>query len=384
MTPADLTDARAALHAQIHTALRTWPLDGAAEGFDALALALFRYQARAIDGYARLLAARGISVASVQRWQDIPLVPVSAFKIQPFCTEVARDHPQLVFETSGTSDGQPGRVHLADASLYDAALHAAFAHWVVPDRPPHSLRCLSLVPTATARPHSSLGYMVRQLMARWDDGGGSWHLGTGGDADALDVAGFTDACARAARDGVPVLLLATTIALELLRERLPHGWHVQLPAGSRLMDTGGPKGRSLQVTRAEQHRAIAAQLGLHPAYIVGELGMTELCSQRYETTLRTHGLAQRGLPPSDCTAERERYAAPPWLRSRLLAAGQAGDLGVVGHLDLANLDTLAFVQTADLGRLDPDGRLQLAGRLARSDWRGCGLDAEEITGKTGR
>jgi hypothetical protein len=259
----------------------------------------------------------------------------------------------------------------------------------VPDRHPQSLRCISLVPTEQARPHSSLGYMVRQVMARWDDGGGSWHVGLQGDADGLDVQGFVEACERATRQGAAVLLLATTVALALLLQRLPADWQVQLPPGSRLMDTGGPKGRTLETSRAHQHRLLVDKLGLHPAWMVGELGMTELGSQRYETSLRDAWLQGGAAPVANAPRSawdeqaRERYVAPPWLRSRLLAVpGQSAPgnqaQGLVGHVDLANLDALAFIQTADLGHLDRDGGLHLVGRLPRAEWRGCGLDAEEI------
>ena len=83
---------------------------------------------------------------------------------------------QRIFETSGTSDGNPGRVTLADRKVYDASLKASFRHWVVPDGEPKSYRCLSLVPDRSLRPRSSLGHMIETLFERWDDGGGAWHL----------------------------------------------------------------------------------------------------------------------------------------------------------------------------------------------------------------
>lgn len=373
---------REELRAAVLALLSRWPAVEPDPGqVDALLLELFRLQARAIAPYAKLCASRGVAPDRVDALSAIPLVPVAAFKFAPFALQLAGG-PAARFATSGTSDGQPGHIELPDTAAYDWALHQTFAHFVVPDaahaQRPHSFRCLSLVPTAAARPHSSLGYMVRRLAQRWDDGRGGEFLGTGTSADdGLDIAGLVAACQQAQREGVPVLFFATTLALDIVLQRWPAGVRVRLPAGSRLMDTGGPKGRRLHVSRAEQHQQLVELLGLEPAMLVGELGMTELASQRYEGHLRRH----LGLQVPDSSG----YLPPPWLRSLILdpRTGQPcaqGEVGLVAHLDLANLDTVAFVVTADLGHCDAAGGLHLAGRLPGSEWRGCGLDAEEITG----
>lgn len=375
-----MADTRAALQRDLLRAILQWPATPWAPGqFQALALRLFDWQVREIPAYGAW-ARRRLADRAPQDWQALPLAPVAAFKVAPLATAAAIAHPAVRFETSGTSDGQPGQVLLRDTALYDAGLQRAFGHWLVPDRPDPAgapLRCLSLVPTRQARPHSSLGFMVRRLAQRWDDGGGSEHLGAGGDAEALDARGFIAACERACADGVAVVIFATSVALQLLLDRLPHNWSIQLPDGSRLMDTGGPKGRHTVVARPEQHRLLAARLGLDPALIVGELGMTELCGQRYEGSARQRLLGESQTP--------RRYCAPPWLAARITRVEDGrlcapGEVGLVGHVDLSNLDTCAFVQTADLGELAEDGSLVLHGRLPGSAWRGCGLDAEDLTG----
>lgn len=176
-----------------------------------------------------------------------------------------------------------------------------------------------------------------------------------------------------------MLIFATTLALDLWLTQLQPAQRWSLPPGSRLMDTGGPKGRVLELDRPAQHAALAARLGLDPRLVVGELGMTELSSQRYETNLRA---ALCG----DCEGSRV-YLGPPWLRARVLrpqdhAPCEVGQTGMIGHIDLANLDTCAFVLTADLGcEVEVPGAglgLQLAGRLPGSAFRGCGLDAERL------
>lgn len=384
MTDLRLVGTRTDLQAELLVWLMHW--NGEPEPDDArfgeLALRLFAYQVQAIPAYGAFVRTQLGDPANVQDWRQIPLVPVTAFKFAQLHTADAADRPALSMETSGTSDGQPGRVCLLDTALYDASLHAAFRHFVLPDvRRDQRFRCLSLVPKREDRPQSSLGYMVRRLASRWDDGKGTEHLLPADAPDGLpglNVERLAQALHRAVRDGVPALIFATTLALEAVIRQWPQGQTLELPAGSRLMDTGGPKGRVLTADREAQHAFVQAHWGLPASHVVGELGMTELCSQRYEPHLQTsllHGTA----------GQLRGYAAPPWLRSVVVDPATRAPLGpnqtgMVGHIDLANLDTCAFVMTADLGALDSAGCLQLAGRIPGSEWRGCGLDAEQVLG----
>jgi hypothetical protein len=344
--------------------------------FDQRALALFRFQFQHIPAFRSWCEAMGCTPQTVTHWRQVPPVPVNAWKMATLWVDHGQP-PAVVFETSGTSDGQPGRVALHDTACYDAALQATFAHFVLPDaQRGQRYRCISLVPGPEHRPRSSLRYMVERLAARWDDGHGSSHLG-----DGLDVAGLQQALQRASVDGVPVLLFATSIALDLwLADPQARGWRTRLPVGSRVMDTGGPKGRVIALDRAELLVHLADRLGLSQTDVVGELGMTELSTPRYETSVRAR---MSGDP-----ADTRRYDGPPWLRSMAKSLTDrsvltAGVQGVLAHVDLANVDSCAFVLTADLGEVDGDGRVSLAGRVPHADWRGCGLDAELLVAPRG-
>jgi hypothetical protein len=54
-----------------------------------------------------------------------------------------------------------------------------------------------------------------------------------------------------------------------------------------------------------------------------------------------------------------------------------GAVGLLLHVDLANLDSVLAVLTDDLGRLTPQG-LHLLGRASGAEARGCSLAAEEL------
>jgi hypothetical protein len=370
---------RAALQGELVTWILAWHRGHAAADdsdgarFESLALRLFSFQFEHIADYRAFCEHRGANPATVQCVADIPLLPVTAFKTAPACTAEAAARPAYTFHTSGTSDGRPGIVHLRDTALYDASLQIAFARFAVPDDAsgtdqPLRFRCLSLVPSSAQRPHSSLGYMVRRLAQRWDDGHGSQH--------GEDDGGFTQALDRAAHDGRPVLVFATSLGLARWLAGLAPAWSTRLPRGSRLMDTGGSKGRHSEIDRGRQHAELVQRLGLDPGLIFGEYGMTELASQRYEPSVRATLGGESGV--------ERAYLGPPWLRTRVLRPSDhgecaPGETGMLAHLDLCNLDHCAFLLTADLGRTVPIGErvgIELCGRVPGSEWRGCGLEAE--------
>jgi hypothetical protein len=137
--------------------------------FDALALRLFAFTS--ISRRLPPLHVRGATPGPVR---SVAKFARSRYRLQVGASRHrCRRKLRSPSETSGTTDGHPGRVTLHDTSLYDASLHAGFQHFVVPDAAPGGLRCISLVPGPAERPHS-LGHMVRGVPAV-DDGGGSSH-----------------------------------------------------------------------------------------------------------------------------------------------------------------------------------------------------------------
>ena len=141
------------------------------------------------------------------------------------------------------------------------------------------------------------------------------------------------------------------------------------------MDTGGQKGLARPVSRAAFLRSCWTALGI-PAYLcVNEYGMTELCSQRYDSVLddRFRG---RSLEP-------RRLVAPPWLRTRVLDPDtldvvSPGATGLLCHHDLANAGSVAMVLTEDLGRTIRDDGIEVLGRVPGAVPRGCGLLLAEL------
>ncbi|HTU81491.1 MAG TPA: hypothetical protein VMF61_05135, partial [Candidatus Acidoferrales bacterium] len=268
--------------------------------------------------------------------------------------------------------GARGRHFMETTALYDAALLAGFDRFMLPDGA--RLRYFNFVPNPAERTDSSLGYMMHQVALRRGDGQTGWYLR--GDEMLADA--FV-ADARAAIAGArPVCIAATAFALvHLVDELEARRIELTLPHGSRLLETGGFKGRSRIVDRDELYRRSSRRLGIPVDRIVAEYGMTELTSQYYDDVLA-------GAPAAP--AQPRRKASPPWLRGR--AVGPDGSTlpdGVVGalvHVDLANRSSCIAVATEDLGVTFGD-RLVLLGREQGAALRGCSLDAETLTTNSG-
>jgi hypothetical protein len=326
--------------------------------FDALALRLFAYQIRYNAPYAAYCTSLGFSESALPHgWAEIPPVPAAAFKEAALATFDA-EHAALTFETSGTTRGVAGRHYMETAALYDAALLAGFEHFVLADGA--RLRYFNLVPNPQERPRSSLGYMMNGVSHHFGDDRSGWYLRE----DQLLFEPFTRDLAAAIAADLPVCIAATAFAFVNLCDALrARGERFHLPAGSRMMETGGFKGRTRTLSHAQLYTDLAGLFDIDPARIVAEYGMTELTSQWY-----------------DVNSNRVKRA-PPWLRARVVGAdGKSlayGTVGSIVHVDLANRSSCLAIQTEDLGALS-DAGLILLGREEGAALRGCSLDAETL------
>jgi hypothetical protein len=193
-----------------------------------------------------------------------------------------------------------------------------------------------------------------------------------GSADGLDVARLVERLRAADASGEAVLLAGPTAGFVRLFDAAPA---FRLGPGSRLMDTGGSKGMPRPLSRAGFLRSCWTQLGIAGYFCVNEYGMTELCSQRYESVLRDR-FAGRSL-------DARRLVAPPWLRTRVLdpdtlVPAPAGETGLLCHHDLANAGSVSVVLTEDLGRSVAGDGIEIIGRIPGAPPRGCGMLLAEL------
>jgi hypothetical protein len=345
------------LAAALEAAIAAWADGGAFPDFDAWALRVFAHQFERNPPYRASCERRGVTPDTIASWSDVPAVPAAAFRH----ADLASGPPEAIFRTSGTTGGAEarGRHPIASLSLYRASALAGFRHFVVPDGA--RLACLFLLPPMAQKPDSSLVHMCAWVGETFGTEV-EWFVGE----DGLDVTRLRDRLDACAARGVPVLLAGPTAGFVRLFD---DGGVRRLGPGSRLMDTGGAKGMPRPLSRLGFLRACWTQLGLAGYFCVNEYGMTELCSQRYESVLADR-MAGRSL-------DARRLVAPPWLRTRILdpdtlAPVAPGATGLLCHHDLANLGSVSAVLTEDLGHAVGDDGIVVEGRVRGAPPRGCG------------
>jgi hypothetical protein len=333
------------------------------ETFNRLAIDIFAYQLEYNAPYAAYAQMFGSSQQRLPAtWREIPAIPTAAFKEATLCT-FPRENASLHFVTSGTTQGTGGHHYLDTAALYDASLLAGFDRFMLADGA--ALRYFNLVPDPRERPTSSLGYMMHRVAGERGDGRDGWYL----HGEELDVERFIFDLQNACNDGAAVCLAGTAFAFVALIDALgERGRAFVAPAGSRIMETGGFKGRSRHLEREALYVELSRRFGIATDAIVAEYGMTELCAQYYDT------------PAS--RANRTRIKGnPPWIRA-LIVDGDgrevpAGTVGALRHIDLSNRSSVVAIETEDLGYACDDGFV-LLGRESGAELRGCSLDAEDL------
>src|SRR5262245_50985965 len=102
------------------------------EPFDALACDLARFQADAIEGFARVCRARGVDPKALHSAQAIPAVPTDAFRVAHVAT-FAPSEATVIFHTSGTTADVRGSHAMRDTTTYDKASIAFGRRWLARD-----------------------------------------------------------------------------------------------------------------------------------------------------------------------------------------------------------------------------------------------------------
>jgi len=222
-----------------------------------------------------------------------------------------------------------------------------------------------LAPAPKELPDSSLSHMFGVAVAARGDGASGFFVRSG----ALQL----EPLLAALHEGeVPVALCGTAFSfVHLLDELGASDRRLRLPTGSRVMETGGFKGRAREIPQDELYASLEARLGVPRDRIINQYGMTELGSQFYDTTIHDPDAPRRKL-------------GPPWARVRIIEpeSGEPCAPGAIGALvvhDLANTGSIAAIQTADIGRNVADG-FEVLGREPGAEARGCSIALDDLLG----
>jgi phenylacetate-coenzyme A ligase PaaK-like adenylate-forming protein len=307
--------------------------------FSAFALQLFKYQAEYNPVYKNFLAHLGRNPAEIHLLKEIPFIPVSFFKNHIIRTGEWAE--QLIFESSGTTGSETSRHYIQDPGFYLEVCKTAFTRFY---GSPEEFVIIALLPSYLERSNSSLVYMMQEFIRLAKTGSGFY---------LNNIEELILQIKLVQQTGRKLLLLGVSFALLDLAET------VQLDLNDAIiMETGGMKGRREELTREELHTKLKS--GFNVTQVHSEYGMTELLSQGYSTG--------DGM-----------FYAPPWMRVMIrdvndpFEKGWVTKRGGINVIDLANIDSCAFIETQDLGVVFNDGGFQVLGRFDNSDLRGCNL-----------
>jgi Acyl-protein synthetase, LuxE len=354
------------------------------EDFDALAAELFALQFELNAAYrtfctARKLtpttvcAIRGMTPAFTGRWTQIPFMPTGGFKgMEVSCISPAER--TAIFHSSGTTEQIPSRHFHNTQSLavYEASLWKWFqVHFG------RTSEMIFLTPNPRIAPRSSLVHMfetIRQISGlpesafTGDISSNFWTVDFAATIQRLNTARDT---------GKPLTLLGTAFSFVylldyLIEKRLQY----ELPEDSHVLETGGYKNRSRTMPKSELHALITKQLGITPDNIIPEYGMGELSSQAYSVRSDQCAMTQRNQTTIS-PAVSHHFHFPSWARAQIISPETGrevaeGETGLIRVFDLANVFSVAAIQTGDLGIRRGDG-FELIGRAQSSEPRGCSL-----------
>ncbi len=316
---------------------RILSLDGA-EAQGRLMLEAFHIQFAHNKVYRRFCTLVNRTPMQVNDAAGIPYLPAGFFRSEAVITGTQQSIKY--FQSSGTTGEKTARHYYAWPELYEASFTRAFEIFY---GPVNKYCILALLPSYLEQEHSSLVYMVENLIRA------SGHPLSGfflHDQEAL-----SSRLVQLEGEGQPTLLLGVTYALL----DFAAAWPMKLNS-TIVMETGGMKGRRKELIRKEVHEQLKTAFGLD--VIHSEYGMTELFSQAYAR--------QDGI-----------FHSPPWMRVTIKEEddplGIEQSSGVLHIADLANLFSCCFIATEDRGRRTADGGFEVLGRLDNSDIRGCSL-----------
>ncbi len=310
------------------------------EEFEKLSLQIFHKQYAEIPVYRSFVDALNISVRHVNQLNDIPFMPIEFFKDYKVLAE--KDNAELVFKSSGTTGMQRSQHFVKSAKVYEESFIKGFEYFYGPIS---DYIFLALLPSYLENGDSSLVYMADHLikLSKHQDSG--FYLN--------DYSKIIEKLNQLKTSNKKVMLLGVSYALLDLVEMQNFNF-----PDLTIMETGGMKGRRKEMVREELHELIGKGFGV--SKIHSEYGMTELLSQAYS---KGDGI----------------FNCPPWMKIMIrdvndpLSLLEDGKSGAINIIDLANINSVSFLATKDLGKITGPNEFQILGRFDNSDVRGCNL-----------
>lgn len=308
------------------------------------ALKTFRYQYENIEIYRKFVDYLKINPNEVNELTKIPFLPIEMFKNHQIVDKnVAAD---LYFQSSGTTQMNLSKHFIADENIYQESIYKSFEQFI---GKPEDFIFLGLLPSYLEKQNSSLIYMVDYLMKKSAKPENGYFLYNHSDLFEL---------LNTLKDKKVILFGVSFALLDFLDYCHSNSQTFTFSNTLTIIETGGMKGRKEEMTKDELLKILQEDFKTDKIY--SEYSMTELLSQAY-------------------SLGENIYACPNWMRILVrnvedpFSFEKEGRTGAINIIDLANIHSCAFIATQDLGKILPEDKFQVLGRIDHSDIRGCSL-----------
>lgn len=308
--------------------------------FETASLEVFKFQFENNRVYRSFCDLLYIYSSDVKHIEDIPFLPIQFFKSHEVLSTA--NAVEQVFNSSGTTGDLSSKHLVTDIKTYEESFRRAFAHFygAVED-----YVVLALLPSYLEREGSSLIYMVEDMIKHSNHVESGFYL--------HNLSELKDILLDLDKQDKKVLLIGVSFALLDLVE----SYQFELK-NTIIMETGGMKGRRKELVREELHEILKHGFGVNSIH--SEYGMTELLSQAYS----------KGQGVFECPKWMQILTRDPEDPLTILPKNKTGGINVI---DLANINSCAFIATQDLGKTLSGNRFEVIGRFDNSDLRGCNL-----------
>jgi hypothetical protein len=307
--------------------------------FDEMALRIFRFQYEYNSLYQKYCNLIKVNQGQVNRVVDIPFLPIEFFKYHQISSRA--DQEELIFTSSATTGSVVSRHYIYDLLLYQKHCVKLFeTSFGKLDN-----KCfLFLLPSYLERKGSSLVAMANYFVEKTQQNGSGFYLN--------QFAMLKDEIWKQELAGKEVFLFGVSFALLDFADYLED----KLPSRLVVIDTGGMKGRKKEITKDQLHKRLKMQFGV--TSIFSEYGMTELLSQAYANS--EGWFTQSNYLRVFCRTPKDPFEVREEGR------------GALNLIDLANIDSISFIASADQGVVTKES-FEVLGRLDHTDIRGCNL-----------
>lgn len=309
-----------------------------------IALRLFQYQAKNNPVYASYLYHLSINPETIDAINKVPFLPISLFKSHVIKT--GEWLAEAIFASSGTTGNTTSQHEIESMNFYHENSQRSFNYLFGQISQYH---IFALMPSYLERNNSSLVAMLSSFIEKSDSEFSGYYLN-----EHEKLLGDIERCKK--QSDRKVLLWGVSFALLDLAEKFSPDL-----SGCVILETGGMKGRRKEMIRADLHVQLKKRFNVSAIY--SEYGMTELLSQAY-------------------TKGGNSFFPPPWMKVIVREVADPFEKGLIGRpgglnvVDLANIHSVAFIETEDAGKVFVDGSFEVMGRLDNSDVRGCNLMVE--------